>query len=82
MDLSNTPKADQNTETTRTPLPGEKHNRDLSNPGELWGFLLAAALLGALGLGFALGGLAGVGITMVALVPVIYLVLILISVGR
>ena len=42
MDLSNTPKA----ETTRTPLPGEKHNRDMSNPGEMWGFLLAAALIG------------------------------------
>ena len=78
MDMSTHPTTDK----TKTSLPGAPHNRDMSNPGELWAFLLAAALLGGLGVGFALGGLAGVGIVMVALVPVIYLVLILISVGR
>lgn len=79
MDMSKHPTADA---AKSTPLPGEPHNRDMSNPGETWAFVLAAALLGALGLGFAVGGLAGVGLVMVALVPVIYLVLVTISVGR
>ncbi|GKY87225.1 hypothetical protein [Sinisalibacter aestuarii] len=63
-------------------LPGEPHNRDMSNPGEVWAFVLAVVLLAVLGLAFAIAGLAGVGTVMVALVPVIYIVLITISVGR
>ena len=51
-------------------------------PGELGAFLLALVIVAALGVGFLLNSLAGVGIVMVAIVPVIYLVLITISVGR
>ena len=78
MDMSKHPGADaaHPQETT------DPHHHDTTNPGEVWAFALAAALVGALGLGFALGGLTGVGLVMVALVPVIYLVLIIISVGR
>ena len=67
---------------TRRLLPGEKHNRDLSNPGEVWAFVLALVLIAALGLGFVFAGLAGVGLVMVAVVPVLYIVLVTISVGR
>lgn len=79
MDMSKHPAEDT---AKPTKLPGEPHDRDMSNPGETWAFALALVLLGALGLGFALGGLAAVGTIMVALVPVLYVVLILISVGR
>jgi len=82
MDMSKHPAADAATHSKKLPLPGEPHNRDLSNPGEVWAFVLAAVLVGALGVGFLLAGLAGVGVVMVALVPVIYVVLITISVGR
>ena len=82
MDMSKHPAAEAATHAKPTSLPGEPHNRDLSNPGEVWAFVLAAVLVGALGAGFALAGIAGVGTVMVALVPVIYLVLITISVGR
>ena len=63
-------------------LPGEKHNRDLSNPGEMGAFLLALLIVAALAVGFLLKGLSGVGLVMVAIVPVIYVVLVMISVGR
>ncbi len=79
MDMSNSPATEA--APTPAPLPGEPHTRDLSNPGEGWAFVLAAVLLGALGLAFALGGPAGVGLLMVALVPVLYVVLVTISVG-
>lgn len=82
MDMSKTPAADAAGHSKTQSLPGEPHNRDMSNPGELWGFVLALVLVAALGAGFLLNGLAGVGIVMVALVPVIYLALITISVGR
>jgi hypothetical protein len=78
MDMSNNPHAS----TKPQPLPGEPHNRDLSNPGEVWAFVLAAVLIAALVIGFLVSGLAGVGVVMVALVPVIYIVLVTISVGR
>jgi hypothetical protein len=80
MDMSKTPAAEAHSHTQS--LPGEPHNRDLSNPGEVWAFVVALAIIGALGAGFALNGLAGVGLVMVAIVPVVYLVLITISVGR
>jgi len=82
MDMSKTPAADAAVHTKTQPLPGEKHNRDLANPGEVWAFVLALAIVTALGVGFLLNGLAGIGIVMVAIVPVIYLALITISVGR
>lgn len=82
MDMSNSPKAEATGHASTKLRPGDPHNRDMSNPGELWGFLLAAALLAALGAGFLVGGLAGVGMIMVGLVPVIYVVLLLITVGR
>ncbi|MEZ5722740.1 MAG: hypothetical protein R3D59_14820 [Paracoccaceae bacterium] len=34
MDMSTHPTTDK----TKTSLPGEPHNRDMSNPGELWAF--------------------------------------------
>lgn len=80
MDMSKHP--EQAAHARPAPMPGEPHDRDLSNPGEIWGFVLALGLVAALGTGFAVAGLAGLGAVMVALVPVIYLVLILISVGR
>lgn len=80
MDMSKTPAPASHTQTTS--LPGEPHNRDTSNPGELWAFALAAVLIGALGAGFLTLGLPGVGLVMVALVPVLYVVLVMISVGR
>jgi hypothetical protein len=59
-----------------------KHNRDKSNPGELGAFLLALLLVAALALGFVFNGVAGLTMVMVVLVPLIYVVLILISVGK
>jgi len=58
------------------------HGRDKSNPGEMGAFLLALVLVAALALGFVFGGVAGVTMVMVALVPVIYVVLITVSVGK
>ena len=82
MDMSNSPNADT-ADNGKTKLrPGDPHNRDMSNPGEIWAFVLAAALVGGLGLGFLFGGLAGMGLVMVALVPAVYVVLVMISVGR
>ena len=52
MDMSTHPTTDK----TKTSLPGEPHNRDMSNPGELWAFLLAAALLGGLGVDVVVAG--------------------------
>lgn len=57
-------------------------SRDKSNPGEMGAFLLALVLVAALALGFVFSGVAGVTMVMVALVPVIYLVLITVSVGK
>ncbi|HHC29282.1 MAG TPA: hypothetical protein ENK80_01785 [Rhodobacterales bacterium] len=68
--------------TTPLSLPGEKHNRDMANPGEMGAFLLAFVIVAALATGFLLKGLAGVGLVMVMIVPVIYVALVLISVGR
>lgn len=68
--------------TTPQSLPGEKHNRDMANPGEMGAFLLALVIVAALGTGFLLKGLAGIGLVMVAIVPLVYIVLLLISVGR
>lgn len=82
MDMSKTPAAEAAAHTQPTSLPGEPHNRDMSNPGELWAFVIAAVLIGALGAGFLTAGLAGVGAVMVALVPLLYVVLVMISVGR
>jgi len=58
------------------------HTHDKSNPGEMGAFLLALVLVAALAGGFVLGGVAGMTMVMVALVPVLYIVLITISVGR
>lgn len=82
MDSTHSPASHASHHAKPLPLPGEPHNRDLSNPGELWAFVLAAAILGALALGFLVAGLTGIGLVMVAIVPVIYLVLVTISVGR
>lgn len=82
MDMSKTPTAQAAAHSHTKPLPGEPHNRDMANPGEIWGFVLAAVIIAALGVGFLLNGLAGVGVVMVAVVPVIYIVLVTISVGR
>lgn len=82
MATTKTAGADAARHATKTPLPGEPHNRDLSNPGEVWAFVLAAVIIGALVVGFLLAGLTGVGLVMVAIVPVIYIVLVMISVGR
>lgn len=82
MDLSKTPAAEGAAHHKVKSLPGEPHNRDLSNPGEVWAFALAALLIAVLAGGFLLNGLAGVGVVMVALVPVIYVALVTISVGR
>lgn len=82
MDMSKTPAAEAATHNQVKSLPGEPHNRDLSNPGEVWAFVLAAVIVAALAVGFLLNGLAGVGVVMVALVPVIYIALVTISVGR
>jgi hypothetical protein len=82
MDMSKHPTAEAAAHATTRSLPGEAHNRDMSNPGEIWGFVLAAAILAVLGTGFALNGIAGIGLVMVAIVPVMYIALVLISVGR
>ena len=82
MDMSKTPAAEAATHSKVKLLPGEPHNRDMSNPGEVWAFVLAAVIVAALGAGFLLNGLAGIGVVMVALVPVIYIALVTISVGR
>lgn len=82
MDMSNQPKTAETVHAEARSLPGEPHNRDMSNPGEIWGFVLAAVLVAALATAYVLSGLAGVGVVMVAMVPIIYTVLILISVGR
>jgi hypothetical protein len=82
MDMSQHPAAEAATHSTAQSLPGEPHNRDMSNPGEIWAFALAIVVLAALAVGFVLGGLAVVGTIMVAVVPVIYVVLITISVGH
>ncbi|OIP84728.1 MAG: hypothetical protein AUK37_05295 [Rhodobacterales bacterium CG2_30_65_12] len=82
MDMTKNPAAHAAAHTKPKSLPGEPHNRDMSNPGEIWGFVLAVVLIAVLGAGFLLNGLAGVGIVMVAIVPVVYIVLITISVGR
>ena len=58
------------------------HGRDRSNPGEMGAFLLALVLVAALAIGFVLNGVAGLTMVMVVLVPVIYVALILISVGK
>ncbi len=72
MDMSKHPQVD----------PAETHARDKSNPGEMGVFLLALVLIAALATGFLLNGLAGVTLIMVVLVPVIFVVLVTISVGR
>lgn len=82
MDMSKTPAAEGATHHKVKSLPGEPHNRDMANPGEAMAFLLAAVIIAALGTGFLLNGVAGIGIVMVALVPVIYVVLLTITVGR
>lgn len=82
MDMSNHPGPDAKPNAGTKLRPGDPHNRDMSNPGELWAFVLAVALLGALGLGYLFGGFAGIGLVMVALVPAVFIVLIMISVGR
>lgn len=86
MDMSKHPGPDTTTAPTTTPTtelrPGDAHKRDMSNPGELWGFVLAVALIGGLGLGYLFGGLPGLALVMVAIVPVIYVVLVTISAGR
>lgn len=69
-------------QTTPQSLPGEKHNRDMSNPGEMGAFLLALVIVAALATGFLLKGLAGVGLVMVMIVPMVYIALVLISIGR
>lgn len=81
MEMSNHPAADAAHAMPHS-LPGEPHNRDMSNPGEVWGFVVAVVLVAALGAGFAIAGLGGLGTVMIALVPVVYYVLITISVGR
>ena len=75
MDMSKHP----NPETDTT---AASEHTDRSNPGELGAFVLALVLIAALGGGFALGGVAGLTMVMVALVPLIYVVLVTISVGR
>lgn len=82
MDMSKTPVADAAAHAKTKSLPGEPHNRDMSNPGELLAFLLAGVIIAALATGFLFNGLAGVGIIMVFLVPVIYVALLTITVGR
>lgn len=72
MDMSKHPQADA----------AAPHARDKSNPGEMGAFVLALVLVAALGAGFLLGGVAGITMVMVALVPVLYVVLVTISVGR
>jgi len=62
-------------------LPGEPHNRDMSNPGEAAFFLIALAIVAALAIGYAVAGVGGIGAVMIALVPVIMLVLVIITVG-
>lgn len=82
MDMSKTPAAEAAAHTHTRSLPGEPHNRDLANPGEVWAFVLAALLIAVLATAFLLKGVAGIGIVMVSLVPVIYVALLTITVGR
>lgn len=62
--------------------PQGDHAHDRSNPGEMGAFLLALVLVAALAGGFLVAGVAGLTMVMVALVPVLYIVLVTISVGR
>lgn len=48
---------------------------------DAWGFAIAALIVAALVVGFLTLGLPGVGLVMVAATPVIFVILILISVG-
>ncbi|SMH53120.1 hypothetical protein [Maritimibacter sp. HL-12] len=68
--------------TEHTHIEAATKGRDKSNPGEIWAFLLALVLVAALVVGFVFGSVAGITMVMVALVPVIYIVLITISVGK
>lgn len=74
--------ADHNAHAVPHTLPGEPHNRDMANPGELWAYLLAAVIVAALAIGYGLSGLAGVGAVMIGLVPIVFVALLMITVGR
>lgn len=58
------------------------HHDQAIRRGEIGAFLLAAVVLAVLATAFVVAGVPGITTVMVTLVPVIYAVLVLISVGR
>lgn len=52
------------------------------NPGEVMAWIIVALIFAAVVVGFLLGGVFGVTMVMLAVVPVIYLVLILLTAGK
>lgn len=75
MDMSQTP-----TETT-----ADNHHAvdpKAERRAELMGFGIVGLLIAAMGVAFLIKGLAGVGLVAVALVPVIYLLLVIMAGGK
>ena len=82
MDMSKTPDLAEDQIEAAAAAEDDHHEDPKSQlRAEIIGFVIAALILATLGGAFLLLGLAGVGLTAVAIVPVLYLMLILLTAG-
>ncbi len=82
MDMSKTPDLAEDQIEAAAAAEDDHHDDPKSQlRAEIIGFVIAALILATLGGAFLLLGLAGVGLTAVAIVPVLYLMLILLTAG-